>query len=328
MTGPDDARSTEDIPATDQWRRVTRYYRRPLGLGWLIGLVAIPLLLGAIGYGLQDRPVSGAAGPTGTLTRPAPAPPQSTTARVPPIAFAPASVVRAGNSIVLGGEFPDQKAKAALVDAVAGALPAGVSLVDRLGVNPSVNALDFTDAEKVFTAAAPLSDFKLSVQGETVTLAGTAATADQRDAVEQAARDTWPNLHISDSLAVRGGQGGDCANLKQAIADTLPQPITFGLNAATLNADAERELTGLADKLKSCPSGKIVVNGFSDNTGGDGVNLPLSTARAEAVADFLAAKGVAREQVTLRGMGSADPVAGNDTPDGRAQNRRAEIAVS
>ncbi len=314
-----------------EWRRVTKFYRRPLGLGWLIGLLAIPLLLGAIGYGLQDRPVSEATGPAAkapTLTAPVPPPPQSTRLNVPAIGLAPASVVRDGDSITLSGEFPDQKAKAALVDAVDGSLPAGVSLVDRLGINPDVYALDFADAAQVFTAAASIPDFKLSVQGDTVTLAGTASTADQQKAVVQAARDTWPNLNISDTLVIRGARGGDCADLKQAIANALPQPITFGLNATTLNGDAERELTGVADKLKSCPKAKIVVNGYSDNTGDDGVNIPLSAERAEEVADFLVAKGVPREQLTSRGMGAANPVAGNDTPDGRAQNRRVEIAVS
>lgn len=328
MTRSEDAGSTEEITAADQWRRVTKYYRRPLGLGWLIALVAIPLLLGSLGYGLQDRPVPDAAGRTGTLTRPAPVPHQSTSTEVPVNALAASSVVRDGNSIALSGEFPDQKAKAALVDAVAGSLPAGVSLVDRLSINPGVNALDFTDAEKVFTAAAPLPDFKLSVQGETVTLAGTASTADQRDAVSQAVRDTWPNLHILDTLVLRGAQGGDCANLQQAIAGAVPAPITFGVNAATLNTGAERELTRVATELKRCPSRRIVVNGYSDNTGDDGINLPLSTERANAVTDFLVAEGVPRTQVTPRGMGTANPVAGNDTPDGRAQNRRVEIAVS
>jgi peptidoglycan-binding protein ArfA len=343
--------ASKEPPTADEWRRVAKYYRRPLGLAWLVGLVVIPLLLGAIGYGLQERPVSWASGPTGkvpTLTRPAPSPPPSTGSRVPVITLAPASILRDGNSITLSGAFPDQKARAALVDAVATALPAGVTLIDRLSINPDVNALDFADAGEVFSTAAGIPNFKLTVQGDTVTLAGTTSTADQQNAVEQAARDTWPNVNILDTLAISGPVGpapsaaaappspsapaptpqGDCGNLPQAARAKLPAPITFGVNAATLTAGIAQELATLADTLKACPSARIVVNGYSDNTGNDGINIPLSAERAKAVADFLVANGVPRQQVTSKGLGSADQVADNDTPQGRAQNRRVEILVS
>lgn len=301
-----------------EWRRVTKYYRRPLGLGWLVALVAVPLLLGAIGYGLQDRPASRATGPTHSVS----APP-----RVPAVNLAPAAVVREGNNITLSGEFPDSKARAALVDAVASSLPTGVSLIDRLRVNPDVDALDFTDAGKVFDAATPISDFRLTVQGDTITLAGTAPTVDQRHAVEQAARDTWPNVTTVNTLKTANPQG-DCRNAQQAVAGALPGPITFGVNAAQLTADSERELTALADKLKACPNVRITVNGYSDNIGDDNVNLPLSAERAAAVANYLLSTGVSPQQLISQGLGSANPVAGNDTAEGRAQNRRVEIVVS
>lgn len=207
MAGSDEALATDETPATTEWRRVSKFYRRPLGLAWLIGLVVIPLLLGAIGYGLHERSRSGAAGPTRTLptltqTTSSGAPPMAPT--IPAITFARASVVRNGNDIVLTGDFPDNKAKAALVDAVRGSMGPGVNVVDKLGINPNVNALDFSDAGPVFNAAASIPDFKLTVNGDTVTLAGTAATTDQQDAVEQAAEDAWPNLNILDKMEVSG----------------------------------------------------------------------------------------------------------------------------
>ncbi|BCO34553.1 hypothetical protein MHEC_09860 [Mycobacterium heckeshornense] len=72
----------------------------------------------------------------------------------------------------------------------------------------------------------------------------------------------------------------------------------------------------------------ITVNGYSDNTGDDAVNVSLSDNRANSVADFLIAKGVTGDRITAKGMGAANPVAGNDTPEGRARNRRVEIVVS
>ena len=68
--------------------------------------------------------------------------------------------------------------------------------------------------------------------------------------------------------------------------------------------------------------------GFTDNTGTDAINIPLSANRAKAVADYLVSQGLAGDHVTSSGSGSADPIAGNDTAEGRAQNRRVEITVN
>lgn len=187
-----------------EWRRVAKFYRRPLGVPWLIGLVVIPLLLGAIGYGLTDLTRSESNGPTGQL--PTLAPPAShqaspTAPTIPPISLAPLSITRNGKDITLRGDFPDAKAKAALLDAVTASVGSTANVIDNLGVNPDVNSLDFSDAAAVFNAAASIPDFRLSVAGDTITLAGTAATGDQADAVLQAADDAWPNLNIDNQIA-------------------------------------------------------------------------------------------------------------------------------
>ena len=186
-------------------RRVSRFHRRPFGLARLIGLVTIAVLLDATGCGLRDQPVSSPpsrTGPAPTLTRSVSAPAQPMPFTVPAITLAPASIVRSGNTFRLTGEFPDRKAKAALVQAVSAALPPGGNIVDQLGINPNVDALDFSDAETVFAAAAPIADFRLTVQGDTITLTGTAATAERRDAVGQAAEDAWPELSIANTMDV------------------------------------------------------------------------------------------------------------------------------
>lgn len=322
-----------EAPANTQWRRAAKFYRRPLGIAWLIAVVIIPLLLTVIGYGLAERSRSQAAGPVAkvpgethtSVARPVPKPP-----RVPVISLAPLSVVRKGNGITLRGEFPDDMAKSALLEAVKSSVGPDVNVVDKITINPNVNALDCSDAGPVFSAAASIRDFQLTVDGDTITLAGTAATNDQGDAVEQAAEDAWPNLNIVDKMEVSGpvAPTAACADLQQAVNRVLPTPITFPTNSFTLTPDDEQKLTQVADKLKSCPGAHITVNGYSDNTGDDAVNVSLSDNRANSVADFLIAKGVTGERITAKGMGAANPVAGNDTPEGRARNRRVEIVVS
>ncbi|HYB39252.1 MAG TPA: OmpA family protein [Mycobacterium sp.] len=345
MTGSD------ETPATTEWRRASKFYRRPLGVSWLIGLVVIPLLLGAIGYGAFDRSRPAATGPTGALptlteTKPPAALPNPPT--VPALSLAPLSITRKGNDIILTGDFPDEAAKRALVNALKSSVGPGVTILDMLGINPNIDALDFSDAGPVFDAAASIPDFNLTVKGDTITLDGTAASADQEDAVETAAEDAWPNLNIVDKMEIKGpvtptgtqgptaapgapgpgGPGGACANLQSEISRVMGGPITFATNGFLLTPADEQTLTQVADKLKACPGAKVTINGYTDNTGDDAINIPLSANRANTVTDFLIAKGVTRDHLIAKGFGSANPIASNDTADGRAKNRRVEIVVS
>lgn len=105
-------------------------------------------------------------------------------------------------------------------------------------------------------------------------------------------------------------------------------PIAFGNDGFSLTPADEQILTQVADKLKACPTAHAAINGYTDNSGTEAINIPLSSQRAGTVADFLVAHGVSRGQLVVKGLGSVNPIAGNDTPDGRAKNRRVEIVVS
>jgi outer membrane protein OmpA-like peptidoglycan-associated protein len=74
------------------------------------------------------------------------------------------------------------------------------------------------------------------------------------------------------------------------------------------------------------PELKLEVQGHTDNVGDDDYNLRLSRARAAAVRDWLVANGVAGSRLGVNGYGKARPVASNDDDNGRARNRRVEIA--
>ena len=319
--------------ATTDSRRAPEVYRRSLGLSWLIGLVVIPLLIAAIGYGAYDRPRSG-SGPTGAVPALAP----SNKSGAPKLSLAPLSISRNGNNITLSGDFPDDSAKAALMKALKGALGPGVNIVDQIQINPDVDALDFSNAGPIFKDSASITDFNLTVNVDTVTLAGTAASTDQKNAIEKAAVHTWSNLNVVDNLVVNGPvppptppgppAPDPCANLQAAIAAATRGPITFGNDGLSLTPADDQILTQVADKLKACPNAHATINGYTDNTGTEGINIPFSSQRAGTVADFLVAHGVARDHLVVNGLGSINPVASNDTPDGRAKNRRVEIVVS
>lgn len=103
------------------------------------------------------------------------------------------------------------------------------------------------------------------------------------------------------------------------------QDVTFATGSATLTAPAKGSLRLTAASLLGEPAVRLEVAGYTDNTGSRAVNERLSQARAESVRRFLISAGVPAGQLSARGYGPADPIASNDTPAGRALNRRVEL---
>ena len=119
------------------------------------------------------------------------------------------------------------------------------------------------------------------------------------------------------------------------IAPAMAQTVTiepstlslgFGVNQYKLTTANENALQPMMKRLTRYPSAKIVVTGYTSNTGTAANNLILSEKRAHAVASELAKYVVNPVQVTAQGMGQQHPIASNATAEGRAQNRRVEIS--
>ena len=323
MTGSGNAR----VSATaTEWRRESRYYRRTPGLGWLLGLLLIPLLLGLIGWGTLGKPKVSVSAPSISVTAPS--------LSVPSLNFAGLSILRNGNDITLTGNLPDLNAKTALLDSLKAAFP-GANFVDNLSIQSGVGAPDFAAAGAVFKASADIPDFAYKFDGSTITLTGTAPSDEVKAAAEAAAKAAWPNVTIVNNIVVKGATatppattGGDCGSLPSDIKAALNAPINFETDGFTLTPATQQMLTAVAAKIKACPQAKIAVTGYTDNTGNDAINIPLSGNRAKSVGDYLVSQGVSAAEVTTSGQGAANPVASNDTDAGRAQNRRVEITVS
>ncbi len=110
-------------------------------------------------------------------------------------------------------------------------------------------------------------------------------------------------------------------------ATTTLKNIFFDVNKATLQNTSITELNNLVNLLKENTEVKLVINGYTDNVGTTAANLILSTNRAKAVADYLIRNGIAAGRLRWKGYGEQQPVAINDTEEGRAKNRRTEIVV-
>lgn len=101
--------------------------------------------------------------------------------------------------------------------------------------------------------------------------------------------------------------------------------VTFESGKSALTADAQAILQGVAQSLVANPELRVEVQGHTDNTGGRALNVRLSKARAAAVRQFLIDKGVDAKRLTAKGYGPDKPATSNDTPEGRAENRRVAL---
>jgi len=103
--------------------------------------------------------------------------------------------------------------------------------------------------------------------------------------------------------------------------------IYFTSSSAVIKKSSYKALNKLADVARQCSSHKINVHGHTDTTGRNKLNQRLSKKRAQAVATYLAKKGVNPKYVHAVGHGSSKPIASNNTSAGRARNRRIELTV-
>jgi outer membrane protein OmpA-like peptidoglycan-associated protein len=103
--------------------------------------------------------------------------------------------------------------------------------------------------------------------------------------------------------------------------------VFFETASAALLPSSKTELNDLAALLKSQPKLKIQLNGHTDSEGEEAANLDLSQRRAEAVRQYLIQSGIQADRLRAQGYGESKPIASNDTPDGRRQNRRTEFVV-
>ena len=104
--------------------------------------------------------------------------------------------------------------------------------------------------------------------------------------------------------------------------------VLFGFNQTDIMSQYTADLDELGMFLKKNPDAYALLVGYTDSIGSEEYNLGLSNRRADSVAAYLMNKqGVNREQIVINWYGKANPVANNDTDEGRAQNRRVEVAV-
>lgn len=128
---------------------------------------------------------------------------------------------------------------------------------------------------------------------------------------------------ISDSL--ESDQTGRSESPEE-VSIILSSDVLFETNSSSLNDEATEILEQVAQEIDDATSSTISVDGYADNTGNDSINIPLSQERAESVESTLSGL-ITRENISfeVEGHGAADPIADNDTEEGRERNRRVSV---
>ena len=146
-----------------------------------------------------------------------------------------------------------------------------------------------------------------------------ASATDAREAAEQRSQEAMMKLRLTQAVAITEEPRGTVL--------TVPGAFLFASGKSVLQPTANAKLDKVVEALKAQQNRKILIEGHTDSQGANEMNQQLSEARAQAVASFLTSHGVPNEHITSVGVGESRPIASNETPEGRANNRRVEITV-
>jgi outer membrane protein OmpA-like peptidoglycan-associated protein len=151
------------------------------------------------------------------------------------------------------------------------------------------------------------------------------AAAAQSESLRQQAEQEKAELRarllqqLNSILATRDSARGLIANMSD---------VLFKSGSYELLSGARERLAKVSGIILAYPSLHVAVEGHTDSIGGDEYNQNLSEQRAEAVRDYFVQQGISANSIEARGFGKTEPIASNDTPEGRQQNRRVELILS
>jgi OOP family OmpA-OmpF porin len=233
------------------------------------------------------------------------------------------------STLTLSGNVPDKNVHAALV-AAAGRKFFGEKVVDNLKESTGAPASFAAVVIPALSALSRLSTGTLVVTDREVKLSGDAlydaAAAQIRAGLSKDFPQGW---QYKPEIAVKPPSSPvDNSVCQQLFADLLTKArIRFESGKADLSPDSLGLLDRLTETALRCPTANIEIAGHTDADGDAAQNQALSEKRAQAVADYLVRGGLPANRFNPTGYGSTQPIAGNDSEEGKAQNRRIDFVV-
>ncbi|MGY4828179.1 OmpA family protein [Sphaerotilaceae bacterium SBD11-9] len=238
-------------------------------------------------------------------------------------AFAQVATGAAPNQVVVAGTVPDEATRNAILARVREVYGAE-RVVDQLGVGAVVAPPNWSGyVQKIVSSQLKqVSRGQLAINGNNIELKGEVANEAQRQQVAaDMATALNPTYAVRNALRV--------AVQEQAALDATlgNRIIEFEAGSSVLRPTGQAILDEMAATLQKMGGKHVEVIGHTDAIGSREANIVLSLARADAVRSYLAGKGVPPSLISTSGSGPDRPVAGNDTPEGRARNRRIEFRL-
>jgi OOP family OmpA-OmpF porin len=250
------------------------------------------------------------------------------------------SARRDGDRLTLSGAVPSEAARAALMQTVAAAFPTAEA-VDEMRVAGGAPSPAFSDvAQQAVRLLAGLASGEARIVDAQIVFIGDGGQ-EAVDALQAAFAEPPPPFRARLAVTIDGLDvehpelqglnlvGGDADTCERAFDRLMERNvINFAPGSASIEPSSRDVLDALASVALRCDRFSIEVAGHTDNQGGREMNMELSRQRADSVANYLTAQGVARSRLIARGYGPDRPRASNATPMGQAANRRIEFYVS
>ncbi|AOK09115.1 MULTISPECIES: OmpA family protein [Burkholderia] len=225
--------------------------------------------------------------------------------------------------VVAGGKVPDEATKAAVLQKLRDTYGAA-NVVDQIEVGDVATPPNWSaNVQKLLGAQLKqISKGQLKINGTQIEVKGEVHNEAQRQQLaSDMANSLNPTYTIKNGLRVSASEQGV---LDQTLAN---RTIEFETGSATLTPQGKQILDQMAAALAKMQNRTVDIIGHTDNSGNRTSNIALSQARADAVKGYLITKGIQPQQMTTTGVGPDQPIAPNDTADGRARNRRIEFRV-
>ena len=229
----------------------------------------------------------------------------------------------ASGKVVVAGVVPDEATRVAVLTRLRD-LYGAERVVDQLSLGSVVAPPNWGQHVQrlISPSLKQVSHGQLSVQGQTVDLRGEVGNEAQRQqVVSEVAQALNPTYSVRNGLRVAVREQ---ALVDQALAQRI---VEFEAGSAVLRPEGLKILDEMALALSQLQGKRIEVIGHTDALGHRPGNISLSLARAQAVKAYLVGRGLPSERLQTSGMGPDQPVARNDTDEGRARNRRIEFRV-
>ena len=242
-------------------------------------------------------------------------------------------------TIVLDGYVPDAATKTRIL-ADAREIFDGGRIVDRT-IRVATGAPDGQWADVIdehFRELNLLEKGRFQMEDREGILTGEAATLDVRTRINDMVTNDTPapysisaNIKVPDTASDAVGEvssQGICQTLLNDLREG--KKVFFEQDKAVIKGDENFDLLrDIADAANQCPSFRVAINGYTSAEGREAYNQALSKRRADAVLAFLNGEaGIDRSRLSATGYGEADPIASNDTAEGRERNRRIEFILS